>query len=357
MKQILLLLLITLFLMSCGGNVSKTNTAADLEIIEVDFGKEYKDKKFPNTNFSMTVRKLEDSPNLPIGQIDKVIVENEKIYILDRSKSKALFIYGRDKGFLDMINCVGRGPGEFITPHCFDIDKKSGNIIIMDNNGKKIIVYSPVGKYIKEFSYDFIAVDFILDNEGNLIVNTGYFPSKDGDNCLFVKMDMNGRILDRFFPSDALSPSLAAFNPRNSLQECDGETFFLPTFSNCIYSLNNNEPQAVYKIDFGKGWPTEEFVERSDGMHPLKVRELLFENEYVCFLNCIQTKDILHLDFHKGKNYSFYYNKHTKQSLLLPMENESISFPVGVFNGQFIFVSYRETTEPFLVFYDVDFDL
>jgi hypothetical protein len=347
-----------LFLISCAGKVSKINAGEDLETIEVTFDKEYKKgRKFPHTNSSMTVRKLEECPDLPIGHIDKVIVDNEKIYILDRSKSKALFIYGREKGFIDVINYVGRGPGEFIAPHCFDIDKKSGDIIIMDNHGRKIIVYSSTGKYLKEFKYEFIAVDFILDNENNLIFNTGYFPSKEGENFLLVKMDLNGHILDRFFPSEGLSPSLAAFNSRNSLQRCGNEIFFLPTFSNYIYGVNNDKLQAVYKIDFGRDWPTEDFFEKSDGMHPLKIREQLLENEYVCFMNYIQTKDILHIDFHKEKDYSFYYNKNTKQSLLLSMEDESISFPVGVFNDQFIFVSYREISEPFLVFYDVDFEI
>jgi hypothetical protein len=345
------------FLISCAGKESKTNVAKDSTRIEVNFDKVYEERKFPHTNSSITIQKLEECPDIPIGQIDKVIVDHKRIYILDRSKSKALFIYSREGAFLDVIHYVGRGPGEFIAPHCFDIDEKSGDIIIMDSNGRKIIIYSSTGEYIKEFKYDFIAVDFIVDNENNLIFNTGNFPSEDSKNFLIVKMNMEGHILNRFFPADNLSPSLAAFNPRNSLQKCDGELFFLPTFSNYIYSLNNDEPQAIYKIDFGSHWPTEEFFEKSDRMHPLKVRERLIGNDYVCFLNFIQTKDVLHLDFHRGKNHSFYYNKNTKQSLLLPMEDESISFPIGVFYDQFIFVSYMKTGEPFLVFYTVDFNI
>jgi hypothetical protein len=357
MKHSYLLSLIILFLSSCAGKESKTNAGGGPTRIEVNFDNVYEKRKFPQPVSSVTIQKLKDCPDIPIGQIDKVIVDHERIYILDRSKSKALFIYSREGEFLDIIHSVGSGPGEFTAPHGFDIDEKSGNIIIMDSNGRKIIIYSSTGDYIKEFKYDFIAVDFILDSENNLIFNTGYFPSKDGENFLLVKTDMEGRILDRFFPADNLSPSLAAFNPRHSLQKCDGELFFLPTFSNCIYGLNTDGPQTIYEIDFGNHWPAEEFFEKSDGMHPLKVREQLIGSEYVCFLNFIQTKDVLHLDFHKGKNYSFYYNKNTKQSLLLPMEDKSISFPVGVSYDQFIFVSYWDTGEPFLVFYAVDFNI
>jgi len=357
MKLYFLLFILNLLLTSCIGKVAKTHMDADLETVKVDFDKEYNKKKFPHTNSSITIQKLEENSDFPIGKIDKIIVDSKRIYILDRSKSKALFIYSREGQFLHIINHIGRGPGEFITPHYFDVDKKTGNIFIMDNNGKKIIIYSSSGKFIKEFEYNFIAVDFVLDNEKKLLFNTGGFPSGDDEEALLIKTDEDGHILNRFFSSESLAPSLAAFNSRNSLQECGNRIFYLPTLSNYIYSLDNDEPQKAYRIDFGKDWPTEDFFEKANGVHPLKVRQKLFESGYVCFLNFIQTKDILHLDFNRGKNYSFYYNKVTKQSLLLPMEDDSVSFPVGVFNDQFIFASYKDTGEPFLVFYDVDFNI
>jgi len=359
MKHFLPLLLASIFLCSCAHKASKTETnTASTEVIKVDFNKELKrEPDFPYTKSAVHVRKLEDNPYSPIGHVDKVIVNGDNIYILDRSKAKAVFIYGREKDFLGILNYIGRGPGEFIAPDCFDIDKKTGNIVLMDCNGQKMIVYSPLGEYINEFKYDFIAVDFVLDHEGNPILNTGCFPSKENDNLLLVKMDMNGQILERFFQSNALSPTFAAFSPRNSLQRGDDGIYLLPTFSNQIYALNNNGSQIAYSIDFGEAWPTEAFFEKSEGMHPLKVREQLLDNGSVGFLNCIQTKDLLHLDFHKGKDYSFYYNKNTKQSLLFPKEDEAVSHPVGVLDGQFIFAGYKKDREPWLLFYDVDVDL
>ena len=84
----------------------------------------------------------------------------------------------------------------------------------------------------------------------------------------------------------------------------------------------------------------------------------MFENNYVCFLNYIQTKDVLHIDFYKDKNYSLYYNKQTKQSLLVAMEDESMSFPLATYGNEFVFIKYNDITgAPTVVFYTVNFDL
>ncbi|GEM_PF-3098435 len=333
---------------------TKEQTAAQL--IKVDFSKEYKDRKFPNTNYSMTIQRLEDNEKYPIGYIDKLIVDDKRIYILDRSKAKSLFIYSRNGKFLHVINQTGRGPGEFSSLQDFDIDKTTGNIVIMDMGGNKFIFYSPEGKYIKELKYDFMAVRFKLDNDNTILMDNGNIPSEDASYYL-KRMNIEGKSVSNIFPSDPSTIGIT-FNPRYPLQQYENEIFYLPTLSNCIYALDGDEPRVVYQIDFGKNWPSKEFCERIKSIHPLKIREFMFENNYVCFLNYIQTKDVLHLDFHKEKNYSFYYNKKTKQSLLVAMEDENISFPLATYNDEFIFVKYSEKTGlPIVVFYTVNFEL
>ena len=60
----------------------------------------------------------------------------------------------------------------------------------------------------------------------------------------------------------------------------------------------------------------------------------------------------------EGKNYSFYYNKHTKQTLLIAMEDDGFSFPLGTYENEFVSIKYKEDTgAPILIFYTVNFDL
>lgn len=356
MKNMIAILITIISCISCTNEKNQVKEQFQSEVIKVDFGKEYTQLKFPNTNYSMTIQRLEDNEEYPIGHIDKLIVDNEKIYTMDSFKAKSIFVYSRDGKLLHVIKGRGDGPGEFHIPQDFEIDKETGNMIVMDMSSGKFIFYSPEGEYIKEFRYDSLATGFILDNDNNIIMDNGNIPFNDS-NYYLRRIDQKGNFLSHYFPSDTSTIGIT-LNPRISLQRSDNNLFFLPTLSNCIYALDNEDYRLVYQIDFGKDWPSEDFFENAKSTHPLKIREQMFEHEYVCFLNYAQTKDILYLEFHKGKNYSFYYNKKTKQSLLISIEDENISFPLATYGEDFIFVKYNETTgEPTLFFYKVDFDL
>lgn len=356
MKIIIIIIISFFYCISCTGKDEKKEYH-EIEKIKIDLKKIYKEKKFPDINQSMTIQKLEDNEKHPVGYIDKLIINKEYIYILDRDKAKSIFIYNRNGKLLHVIDNTGMGPGEFSYPQDFDIDNNSKNIIIMDAGSSKLIFYSSKGEYIKEVKYNFFANRFILDNKKNIIMDTGNIPSK-GESYYLNKIDMNGNLLSSFFPTNPSTRGIT-FNPRNPFQKCDNKLFYLPTLSKNIYTLENENPILTYQIDFGKDWPSEEFCESVKDMHPLRIREMMFKKNYICFLNCIQTKDVLHIDFYKEKKYySFYYNKLTKKSILIPMEDENISLPLATFEDEFIFVNYsKKTGEPILVFYTVDFDL
>lgn len=351
------LLLMCILCASCINKGEHSNVLPDTKIIKVDFRKEYTERKFPHISHSLTVQKLEENDQFSVGSIDKVIIDDKRIYILDRSKAKSLFIYTRDGRLLHVINRIGGGPGYFTTPQDFDIEKKTGNIIIMDASSRKFIYYSPKGEFIKETKYDAFAVHFLQDGAGNFIIDKGNLPIADSFYCL-KKIDQKGNAISDFFPADTTKIGIT-FTPRMPLQKQDDRIFFLPAMDNCIYELNGEEPHLAYQIDFGGDWPSKAFCESVKRLHPLKIRNMVMENHYACFLNYLQTKEVLHIDFHKDKkNYSFYYNKETGQSLLVPMEDENMTLPLTTYNNQFVFAKYSDQTgEPVLLFYDVNFNL
>ena len=58
---------------------------------------------------------LETTPESTIGTIDKLIVRENKIYIMDKEITKSLFVFSIEGKFLYKINRAGRGPGEYIS--------------------------------------------------------------------------------------------------------------------------------------------------------------------------------------------------------------------------------------------------
>ncbi|WP_280751868.1 MULTISPECIES: 6-bladed beta-propeller [unclassified Parabacteroides] len=358
MKHLAVLISMCILCVSCVKKEKKEqiNVPLDTKVIKVDLANEYKGVKFPKTNNFMRVLRLEDNDEHPIGQVSKVIADNKKIYLLDKLKANALFVYSQEGLLLHVIDKKGQGPGEFSRPDDFDVEKKTGNIIIMDASQKKFIVYSPKGEFIREFKYDFFASKFSLNQETHILADNGNIPSPDSD-FLLKEMDINGNYLKSFFPSDPSTLGMS-FETRYPLQQFGDYMFFLPTLSNSIYALKGEESSLAYQIDFGNAWPSKEFCESVQNIHPLKMRESMLEKGYVCFLNFLQTKDVLQLDFHKDKNYSFYYNKETGKSILISMDDDSISLPLGTYDDKFITVKYNENTGAVtVIFYTVNFDL
>ena len=84
---------------------------------------------------------LETTPESTIGTIDKLIVRENNIYILDKEITKYLFVFSIEVKFLYKINRAGRGPGN-IYPYDFSIDNSKNEILIWDIDQKKILFYN-----------------------------------------------------------------------------------------------------------------------------------------------------------------------------------------------------------------------
>jgi hypothetical protein len=75
--------------------------------------------------------KLELTDESIIGNINKLIIYEDRIYILD-DQTYSLFIFDMDGKYLNKIATVGQGPGEYIQLDFFDIDRDSKQIVLTD---------------------------------------------------------------------------------------------------------------------------------------------------------------------------------------------------------------------------------
>ncbi len=88
---------------------------------------------------------LETNDSCLIGHIDKVVIYNNRFYILDKEKSKTLFIFDSLGKLVKKINREGKGPGEYSTPDDFVIDKEEKTVEIYNRALKKILKFNMMG--------------------------------------------------------------------------------------------------------------------------------------------------------------------------------------------------------------------
>jgi hypothetical protein len=351
MKKISYLLILVIF---WGCNYStQTEKVSDIQAITIDLDQPIKTMNIREVSSSISSLRLEESEDNPIGIINKLIVTNTNIYILDWERSRSLFIYDREGRFKNVIHQIGSGPGEFVRPDDFDIQKGSGNIIILDGNQRKLLVYNKNGDFISDIKFGMHINRFIVTNDNHIILDKGNTISDHSENHIRIT-DMNGNTVTELFPIPEYSKEIT-ISPRNPLQKFLGDTIlFMPSLSDQIYQIHENKISQRYQLDFGKYWPGKSYFEREKGKHPLKIAQDMLANDYAAFFNYLESKDVLHINFeHKHKPVSFYYNKKTGAKVLFHMSEENLSHPFVVDGTSFILAGYIEDKNPILIFYDI----
>ncbi|MEG0456489.1 MAG: 6-bladed beta-propeller, partial [Bacteroides sp.] len=125
-----------MFLCSCCVNPPNTNKT---EEATVDFGN-LKPTNASSLMADYSYVALESPEGALFGNMNQIEIYNDKIYILDNNKSNALYVFTTDGKYITKLEGVGDGPGEFISPHSFWIDR-SGFIFILDRQLNRLLKY------------------------------------------------------------------------------------------------------------------------------------------------------------------------------------------------------------------------
>ncbi|TKG95447.1 6-bladed beta-propeller [Puteibacter caeruleilacunae] len=160
LRKVMGLLLLILFITSCGKNNSKQQNSTD-DIIHFQVGERKSPDEYTRIKASELYSKVHgfelDKSGGPIGAVSKVMVYKDKLYVLDVHKAKELFVYDlKNKGrFLYKISSKGRGPGEYTMLTDFCIDLKNDQILIADPILRRISYFDSHGNFKKADQLDF----------------------------------------------------------------------------------------------------------------------------------------------------------------------------------------------------------
>ncbi len=90
---------------------------------------------------------LETKDECLISEIDKMTIQDDRIYIKDGEK---IFVFDRNGKFLYKIDKRGNGPGEYVDLCDFAVWKSS--VYVLSRTKKSIYVYNPQGDYEKTYT-------------------------------------------------------------------------------------------------------------------------------------------------------------------------------------------------------------
>jgi len=278
-----------------------------IEKLEFDISKQTMLENLDSIKIKEVV-KLSVDPSLPLGRIDKVIIAEDRILILDRTFSKFLFVYDRQGNLLYKIGDRGNGPGEYVnTPKDFHVDESQKKITVYNSEIKTLNTYNWNGGLIdarlleKTWPYTFAMFDSVY-----------YFAYKtvDTDSYLFRIEDEKEK---NYFKYKRLK------NKRDVVSnECFFSTsqyiYFVEDFNNEIVVLKDKGVEKILSIDFGENSIQKDFLTKYKGDEFIK--EALSTKKATNISKIVETDDLFTFQYvYEKMGFQIVHNKNNKNYL------------------------------------------
>lgn len=244
-KNIQLMILISTLFLFCGCNSSTERSDSKINVdiknyIIIDREDLSRETFFLSdiiTDYSIV--KLETNNNCLVGSVDKIVVQNDRIYILDK-KTQSIFVFDIKGKFLFKIRYKGRGPFEYLAIYDFAVHKE---IIVLDGQKKRLFFYNHDGKALEENVLPFY-VDHLEVISDQLFAFTG---SAREDRLI---------IWDR--ESKTIKAKYFAYSNKNSVRglkpfDCyQNSVLYTRPFNDTILSINQDGVFKKVFIDYGE---------------------------------------------------------------------------------------------------------
>jgi hypothetical protein len=246
-----------------------------------------------------TVIPLETADDFLVAQIDRVQLFDNKIYVLDM-RSSVLFIFDIFGKFINKLDKVGQGPGEYLFLSDFVINKNG--IHVLDVSSRKINRYGFDLDFMEKTAFETLGSNLMPDSSGFWLYNE---PTFLPDDCQLTRIDDKGRTLASFFPRNT-QPNLSyTYASANVFQKNGMNLYFSPRCGNVIYVMSNREWKPAFRLSFkDKTYVSEMDISDED----------IDSDRFIFRRNFHILDDYIVIDYITGnQRYYSFYNKNTRR--------------------------------------------
>lgn len=293
-----------LFIMSCSKTEYKMERHIS-EIVKIDPSQE--DVPLQENNYVIdSIRALHLPENVEYVSVDKFIVQNNRIYIMDSEVNKTVFVFDNNGNYLYKLGERGRAKHEYIYgPTDFFVDKME-NVHVFDKTGQKVLAFDKRGKIFRAVNtHAFFPVSFgITSNNRYAYCMEG--GEEEEPSMLMCDWD--------FSDTKAVLPNAGHFvlvpNP-NTFFLNDDLLSYIPLLSDSVLVYRDDTLEKVVRFDFGRKFLRNEIPEAA-----YDIRTNIKGYKGVLALYSYQeTDNLILLEYlYKDTVCRWLFNKNTKQS-------------------------------------------
>lgn len=216
---------------------------SDYHVIDVDCALK--------VNMDSVVRRLDSISYVPlessdlIGEMDKVLVYDGKIFILDAFVAEKVFIFDRQGRLLKTIDDKGQGPNEFIGLSGMAIDFERKELCLNDRLSMKRLYYNLNGEFLrKEEGVPCFYLNVLNDFVINQLSFRQSFSEDVNYHLVSAKLDS---VYSKGFPYEPIQKNYTV--SRNAVYNSMNDLLFVPVLSDTVYHIKSyNEYSVRYVI-------------------------------------------------------------------------------------------------------------
>ena len=157
-----------IILILLGSCISKELIKEANEKFVIDINRQDKITNFFNAYHTIA---LETTPNNLIGGIDKIVLQNEHIYILDK-KQATIFIFTHNGKYQNKIANQGRAPGEYLSISDFEV--YDSHVYCLSRTNQKIFKYDTNGVFQNTIQVNDWYDCFHIQNDSTIYLFSDY---------------------------------------------------------------------------------------------------------------------------------------------------------------------------------------
>lgn len=258
---------------------------------------------------SVLVVPLETRDDCLIGEITKMVYQNNLIYVSDK-KSKAIYVFNTAGKLMMKLRAVGNGPGEYLNITSFAV--RGTDIVIYDHFASQLQFYNAKGEYIKtENAKDIWGSDIVSFRDKIWLVNDGSNSEKGFYHLFSVNADKPDEH-EAFLPFQ--DPGDKGWGIKDYIAPLKDEALFYYFPFDTLYTLKDNEAYPSYVVDFGKRRLPQQYI-HADGREALKIA--IRDNYITGIERVVQSDNYIFILFSdSNESYTAVYDKKTGETLI-----------------------------------------
>ena len=310
MKQLITIIIFSLLFCACGTSPQNNSMAlvlSDTEIIKInpgsphliraDMAKTIDTKKLLDMIQSIDYIKLDSSE--PMGPINKMVVTNDKIFIMDSFAAQQIFVFDKTGKLLYRIKNKGRGPKEYISIWDMQVDTIRNEILVNDALARSYLYYSTDdGTFLRREKG---IANCYLARIDSLSINL-QIPGQDfnDDENWAILVSNKDSVLYKGFAPTPLQDNNFAVN--SFTYDYDGTLLYTPVYSDTVYQFTT---ASVVKPEYVICQKKSVWRRYDEQLSQQEVNDLIKENNYTRYGGkFLATKS--HASFEIGHKWNKY---------------------------------------------------